>query len=174
MANNYSTFPKRNSQGFMLIEMIVYIAVITVMFLAVTQTVISFSKSYRDLVALRLVDRSAMSVFERMTRDVRNANAVNALSSVFVTSPGVLAVNQTQSGNSTTTRFYTDNGVLKVDVAGGYVGPLTMNSTRVTSLTFKQMTGTTTAIKVDMTLQATSGAAVRTKTYHTTIILKGS
>jgi type II secretory pathway pseudopilin PulG len=166
--------PNKKEQGFSLIEMIVYISVITVMFLAIVQTVLSFSQSYRDLVVLRSLDRSAMSILERMTRDIRNSNSINTGSSVFVTNPGILSLTQTLSGNSTTTRFYTDNGVMKIDVNAAYIGPLTMSKTSVTNLVFRQITGTTTAIKIDLTLQATSGPITRTKPYHTTVILKGS
>ncbi len=161
------------NKGFSLIEMIIYIAIIAVMFITLVQTVLSFTKSYRELVALRSVDRSAMASLERMTREIRNASVVNAGASLFVTSPGILSVSQT-GVSTTTTRFYTDGGAMKVDVDGQYIGPLTMNRTSVTSLVFRQITGTTTAIKIDMTLTASSGPAVRTKSYHATVVLKGS
>ncbi|MDQ3015009.1 MAG: prepilin-type N-terminal cleavage/methylation domain-containing protein [bacterium] len=167
-------YPAQQNKGFTLFEMIIYIAVIGMMFAVTIHTIVSFTRSYRHLAVLRSLDRSAVTILERMTRDIRNANSVDTGQSVFVSSPGTLAVVQTSGGLSTTTRYYTQSGQMRLDENGSYVGPLTLNNTLVSSLVFQQMTGTTTAIRIDLTLQSTSGGVTRTKPFHATVILKGS
>lgn len=167
-------YSSQQNKGFTLFEMIIYIAVIGMMFAVTIHTIVSFTQSYRRLAVLRSLDRSAVTILERMTRDIRNANSVDAAQSVFVTNPGTLAVVQTSGSNSTTTRYYTQSGQMLLDINGAYVGPLTLNSAQVNSLVFQQMTGTSTVIRIDLTLQATSGGVTRTKPFHSTVILKGS
>lgn len=144
------------------------------MFVVIINTVLSFTHSYRDLVVLRSLDRSAMTILERMTREIRNANSINTGQSTFGVNPGALSIIKTANALSTTTRFYVESGVMKVATNGIYTGPLTHSRTSVANLLLTQITGTTTAIKIDMTLTASSGPTVRTKLFHTTIIMKES
>jgi Tfp pilus assembly protein PilW len=162
------------ASGFSLIEMITYVAVLTIILLLVINMVMSLKGSYRQLIVLRALDRSAYNSLERMTRDIRNAVSVNNAQSAFGSSPGVLVVNQNIAGTSTPIRFYVQNGTLRLDVNGTFIGPLTVKNTAITSLMFSQMTGTSTAIKIDMTITASSGPIILTKPYRTTVILKGS
>jgi type II secretory pathway pseudopilin PulG len=164
-----------HNQGFSLVEMLIYIAVLVIIFLAVVSTVLSFTTSYRTLAAMRIVERSAMDAMERMTRDIRAASSVDTVNSTLDANPGVLVLVASEGGVSTTTRFYIDTNAVKVDVNGTYVGPLTTENVAINNLTFTLSTTTrSTAVKIDMTLQGTSGTAVQTKSYHTTVILKGS
>jgi hypothetical protein len=135
----------------------------------------SFSNSYRRLTALRTVERSATESFERMTRDIRGASSVDLTASTINSHPGILTLVTSNSGVSTTTKFYLDNGTFKVDVNGIYIGPLTTSNVTVTNLTYQVLTSTyTTAVKIDMTLEGTSGGVTVVKSYHTTVILKDS
>ncbi len=164
-----------HKKGFSLIEMLVYIALITVIFLFIINMILSFTGSYKDITALRVADRSGMDAMERMTREIRNATSVTPAQSFFGSSPGILTIVQTSSGVSTTTKFYLQNEVLRVDVNGVYSGPLTLTRAQVTNLTFNLLTSTSSqAVKIDMILNGTSGNVTKTKAYHSTIILKGS
>jgi prepilin-type N-terminal cleavage/methylation domain-containing protein len=161
--------------GFSLIEMLIYLAILTVVFVVIVNTILSFTGSYRTLSAYRIVEHSAISSFERMTRDIRGATNINAAQSTFDTNPGVLSLTSTIGSVSTTTRFYVDNNTLKVDVNGVYIGPLTTSNVAVTNLTFSRLIGSTTeAVKIDMTLQGTSGPATTSNNYHVTVVVKGS
>jgi prepilin-type N-terminal cleavage/methylation domain-containing protein len=167
-------FHKKTSNGFSLIEMLIYVSILAIVLLLVVQTALSFTGSFRNLQVLRAVDRSAYNSLERMTRDIRNADAVNLTQSYLGASPGILVLTQTSGSNSTTTRFYVQNQVINVDVNGISIGPLMVARTAVTSLVFTQIAGTSTAVKIDMTLTASSGPVIRTKSFHSTVILKGS
>ena len=162
-------------KGFSLIEMIIYISIVTVTFVIVVNTILSFTHSYRSLTALRLVEHTGVDAMERMSRDIRFAGIVDTANSTLGSSPGVLTIVSTVSGVVTTTKFYLQNDVVKVDVNGVYVGPLTISNTTVTSLLFTRLTNSvSSAVKVDMTVSATVSDVTKTNTYHSTIILKGT
>ncbi|MDQ3076809.1 MAG: hypothetical protein M3Q63_02035, partial [bacterium] len=116
-------------KGVSLIEMLVYVSLISVIFLLIVRTVLSFTGSYRQLAANRELEHTALNVLERITREVRNASSISV-------SSGALTVVQTNNSLSTTTRFYRDGNVVKVDVNGTYSGPLSVTRGPVTSLTF--------------------------------------
>lgn len=155
-------------KGVSLIEMLVYVSLISVIFLLIVRTVLSFTGSYRQLAANRELEHTALNVLERITREVRNASSISV-------SSGALTVVQTNNSLSTTTRFYRDGNVVKVDVNGTYSGPLSVTRGPVTSLTFIIATSSgPDAVKIDMTTQGISGPVVRTKNFHITIIAKES
>jgi hypothetical protein len=141
----------------------------------VVSTILSFTGSYRTLGVLRTLDQSATQSLERMTRDIRGASSINLAGSSLGTSPGTLELVSTQGAHSTTTRFYVDSGALTINVNTIPLGSLTASAVRVTDLVFHRMENTNTqAVKIDMTLEASRGPVTETKTYHATVILKGS
>ena len=160
--------------GYTLVEMIVYVAVISLISLVIVNTTLSFSRSYRHLQALRIVDDSGSGAMERMTRDIRAASTIDVANSTLGSSPGVLTVIATANSISTTTKFYLQNNIAKADVNGSYFGPLTLSTATTTSLVFTKLDSPIShAIKIDMTVVATVGGVTKTKNYHSTIILKG-
>ena len=167
-------FNVKTKSGYSLVEMLIYVAILTIVSILVVNTILSFTRSYRDLEALRVVEHSGIDSMERMTRDIRAATGVDIGNSVFNTSPGVLTIVTTANSVSTTTKFYLDNGVLKVDINGTLSGPLTLTSASITNLTFRRLvSGISEAVKIDMTIQATVGNTTKVRTYHSTIMLTG-
>ncbi len=164
---------KYKNKGYTMVEMVIYIAIMSIVLLLIVNTVLSLTKSYRDLYALRIVDSTAVDSMERMTREIRGATSVDTTNSVFNTDPGVLTLVSTLGSTSTTTKFYISNGALKMDINGSYFGPLSDVDATIDSLTFAKLdSGISTAVKIDMTVSGRSGLAVKTKNYHTTILLK--
>lgn len=160
--------------GYSLVEAVFYISILTLFFIIIINTIISFTKPYREILVLRYTERSGLDSMERMTRDIRGATSVNSGSSTLGSHPGVLTIVSTFGGISTTTRFYIDNGVLKVDVNGTYAGPLTSSKATVTNLVFRQMSNSrSSAVKVDVTISSSIGSTTRTKKYYSTTIIKG-
>jgi prepilin-type N-terminal cleavage/methylation domain-containing protein len=162
-------------KGFSLIEMLVYLTILSLVFIVIVNTMLSFTTSYRTLSAHRIIEHSAMSSLERMTRDIRSATSIDSANSTFGSTTGMLTIVSTHNSVSTTTKFYLDTGKLKVDVNNTYLGPLTTTNVTVTDLTYTLLTGSTTiAVKIDMTLQSTNGSFIKTNTYHSTVVLKES
>lgn len=161
-------------KGFSLVEMIIYIAILSLVTFVLVNTLMSFGSTYREVRIQRAIDTSALMSLERMTRDIRNATNIVINQSIFITHPGVLVLNTADNTYSTTTRFYLDTGVLKVDVNGVYSGPLTLAQTSVTNLSFNRLVSSSSeAVKIDMTVQYVYGSTTKIKNYHTTVIVKG-
>jgi type II secretory pathway pseudopilin PulG len=162
------------TNGYSLVEIVIYISILTLIFVFAINTLLSYSQSYRILSALRVAEHSGVDAMERITRDIRSATSVDSANSTFTTSPGVLTLIETTSGVSTTTKFYIQNGVLKVDVNGSYFGPLTLSTASTTNLVFTLLNnGVSTAVKTDITVRASVGGVTKSKTYHSTIIVGG-
>ena len=113
------------NRGYLLIEMVIYVSLLTIIFIVAINMLLSFSQSYRTLSALRLAEHSAVDSLERISRDIRLASSVDSGNSTLGTSPGVLTLIATSNGVSTTTKFYVQNGVLKVDVPSEAIMKLT-------------------------------------------------
>ena len=165
---------KVKNSGYSLVEMIIYVAILSAISAIVVNMLLSLTGSYRTISALRIAEHSGIDSMERMTRDIRGATSVDTGNSTLNSSPGVLTLISTINFVSTTTKFYVQNGVLKVDINGSYFGPLTLSNTLVTNLVFRLLnSGTSNAVKIDLTVQGTVGATTKTKTYHSTVILRG-
>lgn len=155
-------------KGFSLVEMLIYVALLSVIFLLIVQTVLSFTGSYRQLAANRALEHTALKVMERITRDIRGASDVSV-------SSGTLTLIHSSNGVSTTTQFYLENQTVKMSINGTYYGPLSIASAPVTALIFTVLTASDSeAVKIDMTAQGKSGPVTRTKSFHSTIIAKES
>jgi hypothetical protein len=169
-----SMYSNKLKKGYTLIETVIYVAILATIYFLIISTLLSFNSSYRNVVALRIVDNSGIDAMERITRDVRSAASVDIFNSTLGSNPGVLTLVATSNGVSTTTKFYLQNGVVKMDINGTYYGPLTLSSASVTSLVFNKLDNSnSSAVKIDMTITGTSGFISKTKSYHSTIILKG-
>jgi type II secretory pathway pseudopilin PulG len=165
---------KLKKNGFSLVETLIYVAILAVISTVIINMLLSFTSTYKTVVALRVAEHSAIDAMERMTREIRSSNSVDTGNSTLGISPGVLTL-QTYSGAlSTTTKFYVSSGVLKMDVNGAYFGPLTLSNATVNSLVFRLLdNGFSQAVKIDLSITGTVGAVTKTKTYHSTVILRG-
>lgn len=164
----------KNSTGYSLVEMLIYVAILSLVSIVIINMLLSFTQSYRIVTALRIAEHSGIDSMERMTRDIRAASSVNTANSTLGSNPGVLTLNSTVNGSATVTKFYLQNGILKLDVNGSYFGPLTLSNASTTNLVFRVLdNGVSNAVKVDMTIQVLVGGVLRTKNYHSTIILRG-
>ncbi len=165
---------RKYKQGYTLVEAIIYVALLAIFFYVIVNTLLSFTRPYKELIMLRDMERSALESMEKMSREVRLATTIDTVNSTFSSSPGVLTLVATSNGVSTTTRFYVDSNTLKLDINGVYFGPLTNSTTRVTSLVFHRLTNTNSdAVKIDLTIETTYGSTTKSKKYYSTIILKG-
>jgi prepilin-type N-terminal cleavage/methylation domain-containing protein len=165
-------FKKR---GFSLVEMLIYVSILSIFTVAMVSVILSFTQSYRTLLALRNVDNTAIDAMERMSRDIRNASSIDTANSTLGSNPGVLTLVSTSGSLSTTTKFYLQGGVLKMDVNGSYYGPLSVGGSSVTKLIFTKLSSSiSSAVKIDLTITSTVGPIIKTKQYHATVMLKGA
>jgi hypothetical protein len=161
------------TKGYSLVELVIYVAILSIISLLIISTVLSFTSGYRSILALRIVDHSAVDIMERITRDIRSAKQVDSINSVFGTNSGVLIITSTINGSDAIEKFYLQNDVVKLDINGNYFGPLSISNSIINSLVFTKMdSGISTAIKIDLTVSAVVGTVTESETYHSTVILK--
>lgn len=166
---------KKIKSGYSLVEMIIYVTLLTLVSFIVVQTILSFTSSYSDMTLMRKIEHSGLSAMERMTYSIRRAAVVDSINSSFVTSPGVLMLTHNLTTTPVNTKFYIDNGILKMDIGGVYYGPLTTSDVFVTNFTVNKFDSSiSSAIKIDITIQSTLGNTTKSKTYHSLVVLRGS
>lgn len=162
------TFQKRKS-GFSLIESLIYITILSVTAVLVISIILVIAKSYNNLNTLKSINNSAIVSFERITRDIKTANDVLVIDSIFNTHPGKLVL---QVG-ATTTEFYLNQGILRVKENTVDTGPLTQQKSFIDNLVFRLFDNSNTkAIGIEMTVSTVDKGATTTKSFYTTSTLR--
>jgi len=162
--------------GFTLMEMIIYVTIVSVIFVLVVNTLLILSRSYKSIKLTNDVNNSATISLERIIREIRFSNSVNTGSSILDTNPGKLVLNTTDvSGSPQTLNFYIEDGILKLDKDTTFFGNLTRDNVEVTNLIFRHINASTSeAIKVEMELTGTEGNATKVESFYTSAVLRGS
>ncbi|MDO8493029.1 MAG: prepilin-type N-terminal cleavage/methylation domain-containing protein [bacterium] len=153
-------------RGFTLIEVMIYIAMIALIFTVFTGMVLAVNKSYTKIAILRNMDIAGITTMERMTREIRGGTSVDAIGF------GVLSLNQLNSKISFATT--TENNI-QVRIDDVDQGTLLPSGVTVSSLIFRQIdTGRSIGVKIEMLLAGKVGNATSSEFYYSTVILRGS
>ena len=162
--------------GFTLIEMIVYVVILGIIAVLAVNSTLEMTKAYVNLRVSRDMNASATAVLERMTREIRGADDIDAAQSVFGANPGRLMLNTKDAGGAdTTVEFYLENGLIKVKEGGVAKGALMTSSTQASSFIVRSLSNSNSnAIKIDLTIAATRGNVSKTRSFYNTIVLRGS
>ena len=162
---------RHRTQGFSLIEIMVYLSVLVLVAGALVTTFLSLDTVLVRNKTDRALTESARVSLERLVRDTRAAQAVNTGLSVFDDPSGALALTQ----GATTTRFYVTGESLMLSVNGVELGPLTSSAVVVQSFVVtRYVASTTEMVRTALTLSASSKAASSTRTYYSSAVLRGT
>jgi len=168
---------KRN-KGISLIEMIVYVAILSAVFVLVINTLLIVTRSYRSIKLVNDLNNSASISLERLTREIKLANSVNTTLSVLnsTSTPGRLVLNTVDEFEAPLVLdFYVDNGLLKLDKNSASFGVLTRDNVLVTGLIFRHTTASTSeAVKIEMELTGTEGDETKVENFYVSAVLRGS
>ncbi len=167
--NKSKTFSKpKLTTGFSMAEMLVYIAVLTVILLVIVDIVLVVSKSNKQSSAYNSVKDSAIFGLEKIIKEVRLSTSIDFEQSIFNSSSSVLVLN---SEDSKLIKFYLDNGLVKIDIDGEYFGRATYSGTFVSGLKFIPVdTGGSQAVKIEMNI----GAETISESFYSTVVLRNS
>lgn len=165
----------RKHGGFTLVEITVYVAILSILTVAAVNTILIIRSSLGQIKAVRTLSQTEALVMSRITRAVRDAKSVNAAASAFDVSPGVLAL--TGPGIPPASRVFSLSGGsvwLKEDALEAVA--LTPPGIIATSLIFRYAAASTTsqAVKIEMTLGVWSGRATTTQNVYGTAVLRNS
>ena len=151
-------------KGFSLIEMIIYVAIMSATMILVVNVCLTLSRSYSSFRNTKDI-QSALSVgLETMVKEIRGAESID-------TAGSELKLNTVYNDASSTIRFYLTNSRLMMDRDDVFQGPLTPQNVSVTNLIFHQLNATTSqAVKIDMTIKA----GIKEENFYDTVVLRGS
>lgn len=166
---------KGSTGGFLLVEMLFYVAILSLCFLAVTETLIVATRAFGSFRTAERIVADAEVSLERMVREARDANGING-ASVLSSHPGKLVLDTTNgSGAPRTVEFYLASGKLMLKEDGIVTGALTGGKTIVANLIFRRITtARSQGVKIEMTLASGTGSVARTENFYATAVLRDS
>jgi len=161
----------KKGKGFSLVEMVIYLSIMTVITLVIVQSIVIILRSNKQSFNNNVIENSAVSVLERIKRETRRAREVDLLNSNL--SLGQLQMNVfEEDGNLSTAKIVLDeHGKVEVYEGGTLMGPLTVSGATVTTLSFT-LIQTEKSEAIRTTLVIKSGD--KTGTFYSTEILRGS
>ena len=165
-------FQNKNN-GFTFLELIIYIAIITVVLSSLVRFAWSAIGNSVKSTTQQEVYASARYVSERIKYEIRNANGINEGSSTFDASPGVLSLVQTAPDNPTVI----DLSAGEVRIKQGAAAAVNLNSTdtTVTSLVFTNYSSGDNKTKhIGFTMTITSNYGSVRQEYTDTVTLRSS
>lgn len=166
----------RLSQGFTLAETIVSVGLVAMLLLVTIQTSLTVVSIHRKSRTYLDVNSSAVNAFSRFSRDIRRSSTVDAVQSTLGASDGKLVLNLKQSdGSYGTQTFSLLNGTVQSFYNGIYNGDLTPANMDISNLTFRRfLTGSTTAIRIEMTVAPDASSTIPALNFYGTYVLRGS
>lgn len=131
-------FSRRGTEGFSLIELIVYIAIVSAVLIVAVVLSIDLLRGRAKSTSLEAVNQNARLALERMTTAIRNADLIQTGGSTFGTSPGRLSLQMPDSAVNPTV-FDVSGSTLRITEGTGSPQPLTSPDIEVTSLIFTHL-----------------------------------
>jgi type II secretory pathway pseudopilin PulG len=166
----YTIFTK-NTKGFAIVELVVYLGILAIVSAGSISLLLSFQNIVSKHKAQQLVASNATVALERMLYEIRSADAVNTGASTLNSSPGTLVLTQ----GATTTSFALNANALKIKLNSGSYNALTSPDVTVTGLTFYRYTNASTEmVRIVMTVSATVGHATVSETFDSAAVLLNS
>lgn len=151
----------RRTRGFTLIELVVYISIVSGVLLIAVVLSIDLLRGRAKSTSLIVVNQNARLALERMTAAIRNANLVNAGSSTFGSHPGSLSLQMPDSAVNPTV-FDVSGGAMRVTEGTGSAQSLTSPDIEVTSLLFTYLNQTgSEGIRISLELRRVNPAGVQ-------------
>ena len=163
-------FHVSRKKGFTLLEILVYGSLLALLIALMANSVASLSHLIVEAKAERAVRSSAEAALERITREIRFAQAINIGASTFNTNPGALvltSINPFTEAAQTITISVTANRVTVEKDANG-AEYLTSNNATVSNLVFRHLPNGTTSdsVRVELTIDG--------ENFYSTTILRRS
>ena len=170
----------KKDNGFSLIETIIYTAILAVTTIFVVSSLLKTVSAFNSFRVSKKINASAIGALEKMTREIKSADQVDKINSVFDTNPSKLIINKTDpnTGAPAVIEFSVSNSRLTIKKDNDAPIALTSSGTEVINLIFRQVATSTNqrseAIKIEMTIKSGYGNYQKTENFYDTIVLRGS
>lgn len=164
--------------GFTLVEMVIYIAILSIIVVLVTSSILVMSKSLSSIQTSRKINNFAETSLERIVREIRFADSVDTLNSTFGVSPGVLKLNTIDPTSEIqgTVEFYLSGLDLMIKEGNNPPEDITPSSLSITDLIFYNIVipDVSESIKVEVEVTGSGIYGDKTEKFYSTIVLKRS
>lgn len=174
------TYNLKPTNGLSLVELLIYVAILSVMFVVIANTAAIVIGSFAKARTERNVTVESGVALERMVREARLAESIDLVGSVLGTDPGTLRLNTITSSVDVTpiTRTFSLDPVtshLMIQDGASPARELT-SSGKITKLIFYNIANTlvSKSIHIEMTMQDGAGAASSTRNFYSTAGLRRS
>lgn len=156
------------NKGYSLIEMVFYTSIFAILTIAIINSLVTMTKTFREA-SVQTDLKQGSSIMERMSREIRKAYNIAAISSTSLT-----LNSRDEGGASQTIAFALSGTNIEFSKNSLVVGNLNTSKVLVTSLSFTQITTTRgKAVKIDLSVQSNQDSASRTKNFNNTVVLRG-
>jgi len=167
---------KNNNKGFTAVEMVIYTAILAMIFVVIVNTILTISKSFNAFSVTNDINNSAVTFLERFVRETRQANSINLSQSILGVNPGKLVLTSVDDfGVSETIEFSVSDGKIVLYKDGVSLGSLITKNASTTSLIFKNITASSSSlIRVEVVFEASRGNVTRSENFYTSSVLRGA
>jgi hypothetical protein len=148
---------------------------LSVLTIVVISSLISLFKSYSIVNLQQDIETSAIQIFDKIQRDIHDADSIDEVQSSFSVPQGALALRIVTGGTTDVYRYYSTSSVIKVSKNGADLGNLSQSNITVDSFIVRQIVGTNpAAVKIELGLFATPryGTSTIYKNFYTTVQLR--
>jgi len=161
----------KSGKGFLLMEMLVYIALLAGFSLLVVAVILSLGKNYNEMRAAQHLTGDAMLIIDRLGYEIRRAESVDTGDSTLDSSPGRLSLVAEDDDEETTITL--ESGTVRIAQDGVETGALNGEHTEVISLVFRQVgSGASSGIRTEFALLSSDGAATSTENFYTFFVMR--
>lgn len=167
---------EKQRTGFTVVELLVYIAILTMAIGAVITLILAGTEIVGRLKVMQDVRESGMVSLERMSREIQRSHDIIETSSTFGSSPGsITLLADNEADEEYETEFTVENGELVVYKDGVLQGSLVTDTVEVDSLEFEHVThGVTESVKIELILSSRDADPERIDSFYTSALLRGS
>ena len=173
-------FRNLKSGGLSLLEIIIYIALLGMVAVFVSNSLIQIVNTYYRAVAEREIISNARLLIETLNKSIASSQEIYTPTSRFNNDAGQLslitAIN-TQTGHTTSyVDYYLDNGRIWVKAEGQANVPISASSVRITKFRLERITQglNREAVKITLAVNAASSKFTASATLNLTTAVRGS
>lgn len=176
MSATFLTIKKNRNRGTSLVEMVLYIVLLTLVTGIIVQMLVAMGGVYRNIKLTRELESSGTIAMEQMLREIRNSSSVVVGGSVLGASPGTLVISGTdESQNSYQVAFSVESGTLQISKNGETPTALTSSPVSVSYLMFNRVANTNSeGVRVELEVSGNAGSVSKSQKFYGFAVLRGS
>ncbi len=161
-------------KGFSLVELLVYLASMTVILLALSYVMFNVYNLYLSLVSNSRADRTASTLMQVLSTEIRSGATIDQSNSVFNAPIGRLSISTYSNMNLVEKDFYVADNRIVMDVDGTKT-EMTPEDIDVSKFLFNQiLTPVSYAVRYEFDLTYSVRGELVTKTYPGLVVLRRS